>query len=142
MVLKVSGLEAYVLGLKLWGFGPYQLHEPQLCTHSGAVSCRSAHHDHSRGSLDAESGRITGTGRFTQTCEGPCPLPPWLPKYLTSLPMTSILCWTWGTHWRTMANSSGMVVCGSKRISWHAGSLGSKNVKARAVRGSKSPQAS
>ena len=142
MVLSVSGPGPDVSGLVVLGLGPYQLRGPQPCTRSGAVSCRSAHLDHSRGSLDAESGNTRGPGRFTQTCEGPCPLPPWLPKHLTSLPITSILCWTWGTHWRTMANSSGMVVWGSKRISWHAGSLGSKNVKARVVRGPESPQAS
>lgn len=66
---------------------------------------------------------------------------PGFPVFFTSLPMTSILCWTWGTHWRTMANSSGTVVCGSNRISWHAGSLGSKKVKAEEARGPRSPQA-
>lgn len=43
----------------------------------------------------------------------------------------SILCCTWGTHWRMMANSSGMVVRGSMRISRQAGSFGSKKVNAR-----------
>ena len=38
-----------------------------------------------------------------------------------------------------MANSSGMVVWGSNRISWQAGSLGSKKVKAGVVRGPRSP---
>lgn len=54
----------------------------------------------------------------------------WYLRVLTSLPMMSILCCTWGTHWRTMANSSGMVVQGSMRISKHAGSFGSKKVNA------------
>lgn len=34
--------------------------------------------------------------------------------------------WTWGTHCLRMANSSGMVVLGSRRTSLHCGSLGSK----------------
>lgn len=83
-----------------------------------------------------------GQGRLLKHARDSILSLPGLPSVLTSLPMTSILCCTWGTHWRTMANSSGMVVCGSNRISWHAGSLGSKKVKAEVARGLKSPQAS
>lgn len=45
---------------------------------------------------------------------------------VTSLPMRSMFFWTWGTHCLRTANSSGMVVLGSRRTSLHCGSLGSK----------------
>jgi len=48
------------------------------------------------------------------------------PDGVTSLPMRSMFFWTWGTHCRRIANSSGMVVLGSKRTSLHCGSPGSK----------------
>lgn len=44
----------------------------------------------------------------------------------TSYAMTQMFLWTWGTHCRSTANSSGMVVLGSRRTSLHCGSLGSK----------------
>lgn len=37
-----------------------------------------------------------------------------------------MFCWTWGTHCLKMANNSDTEVLGSKRISWHDVSLGSK----------------
>lgn len=47
-------------------------------------------------------------------------------KSLTSFPIMSMFCWTWGTHCLKMANNSDTEVLGSKRISWHDVSLGSK----------------
>lgn len=44
----------------------------------------------------------------------------------TSCPMTQMFLWTWGTHCRRTAKSSGMLVLGSTRTSLHWGSLGSK----------------
>lgn len=44
----------------------------------------------------------------------------------TSLPMRSMFFCTWGTHCLRTANSSGMVVPGSRRTSLHCSSLGSK----------------
>lgn len=57
------------------------------------MSCQSAHHDHSHGSLDAESGSTRGPGKVTQTCEGLHPLPPWPPpcSYLVANDVNLVL---------------------------------------------------